>query len=152
MRRTFDAHIVHTADDCTIHFPAEKWVYSELRKAFADGEKVTVEIKGRRKPRSLSANNYLHMCLQIIADETGNSLESVKSTLKGMYAKKPLLDKDEEPIIYQQTGESAMYIQDTSDMSSVEFGEFVEHVKVFSIDFCGFSLPEPNDNIELKFK
>jgi hypothetical protein len=152
MIRKFDATIVHTGDDCTIHFANERYVYRDLKDAFPDGAKITVEIKTRRKPRSLNQNAYLHMGIQMIADETGNDAEVVKSTLKAMYAKKPLLDKEGEPIIDQTTGEAAYYIQDTRDMSTVEMMEFTENMRIFGMEFCGIVIPLPEENIKLNFK
>lgn len=149
--RKYDAVIVHTGDDCTIHFPREKWVYRDLKEAFGDQAKVTVEINSRRKPRSLPQNAYLHMVLQMIADETGNSLEVIKSTLKSMYAKKPLLDKEGEPIYDKETGETVNYIQDTRDMSTIEAMEFTENVRMFAQEFCGMIIPLPGENIDLNF-
>lgn len=94
--RKYDAILIHTDQDATLHFPNESFVYRDLKDAFKDQEKVTVEIKSRRKPRNIDQNAYLHLCLQMIAYETGNSLDQVKTTLKAMYAKKPLLDKNYE--------------------------------------------------------
>lgn len=151
MTKKYDAIITHTGDDATIHFPREVFVYRDLKEAFSDGSKVTVEIKSRRKPRSLPQNAYLHIILQMIADETGNSLEVIKSTLKAMYAKKTLLDKDGEPIYDKATGEVVSYIQDTKDMSTVEAMIFTEKVRMFAQDFCGMSIPSPGDNLEMNF-
>jgi len=148
--RTFDAFIDHTGEtDCSISFINEKNCYSELRRSFDNHAKVTIEIKSRRKPRNLDQNAYLHLCLQMIADDTGNSLDQVKTTLKALYAKKPLL-KDGEPIYDNKTGEQAMYIQDTRDMSTLECFEFTENVRMFAIDFLGFVIPEPQKQIKMK--
>lgn len=148
--RKYDAFIVHTGADCTIHFANPKWVYGDLKEAFSDNSKVSVEIKGRSKPRNLPQNAYLHLCLNMIADETGNALEVVKSTCKAMYAKKPLLNKDGDEI-YDKNGEVAYYIQDTRDMSTTECFEFTEKVRMFALDFCGLVLPLPGEQIDLKF-
>lgn len=152
-KRVYDAVIVHTGErDVSINFINEKYVYADLNTAFTDGEKVTVEIKTRRKPRSLAANAYLHMVLQMIADETGNDLDSVKTTVKALYAKKPLLDKEGEPIYDKITGEQAMYVQDTRDMSSIEAFEFTERVRMFAADFCGMIIPLPEEQIKANLK
>lgn len=151
MKKSYDAIIVHIGDDCTLHLPREQFVYRDLREAFADGSKVTVEIKSRRKPRSLPQNAYLHLILQMIADETGNSLEAVKSTVKAMYAKKPLLDKDGEQIYDKATGEVVSYVQDTRDMSTTDMMLFTDNVRMFATDFLGMNIPEPGDNIEINF-
>lgn len=152
MNKKYDAFIVHTADDCILHFNNETYVYRDLKEAFKDGTKVTVEIKSRRKPRSLDQNAYLHLCLGMIADETGNSLDRVKLTLKAMYAKKPMLDKEGDPIYDKASGETVMYIQDTSDMNTLEAFEFTENVRMFAQDFCNLILPLPDEQIDLKFK
>jgi hypothetical protein len=152
MARTYNGRVVHTGTDCSLMFDNEAFVYADLKAAFADQAKVTVEIKSRRKPRSLSQNAYLHLCLNMIADETGNSLEVIKTTLKAMYCKKPLLDREGEPIIDKATGEVVHYIQDTSDMDTFEASQFTENVRMFAIDFCGMTIPDPDQNIELRFK
>ncbi len=153
MKRTYDGFITHTGDnECIITFPNAKYVYRELRDAFENQEKITVEVKSRRKPRKLNQNAYMHMCLQMIADDTGNDLDAVKTTIKALYAKKPLLDKDGDPIYDKVTGEQAMYIQDTSDMSTTECFEFTEKIRMFAQDFCGLILPEPMEQIPFNLK
>lgn len=150
--RKYDGYIIHTGEDSTIHFPNESFVYKDLKSAFKDNDKITVEIKTRRKPRNLDQNAYLHLCLNMIADETGNSLDVVKNTCKAMYAKKPLLDKDGDEIFDKETGEVAYYIQDTRDMSTTECFEFTEKVRMFALDFCGILLPLPDEQIDINFK
>lgn len=150
--RTYDAQIVYTGDDCTLHFPQERYVYGNLKESFKDGERVIVTIQPRKKKRSLSQNSYLHMLLQMIADETGNSLEVIKTTIKAMYAKKELTDKHGDPLIDENTGEAAYYIQETSDMSVEEMMLLTENVKEFARDFLGMVLPEPSEQLPLKIK
>src|SRR6185312_11817272 len=58
MLKTYDAQIVWTGDDASINFPNERFVYRDLKEGFKDGEKVTIIIKSRRKPRSLAQNNF----------------------------------------------------------------------------------------------
>jgi hypothetical protein len=58
MTRKFDAVIKYVKNSCFIDFPRYEWVYKELATAFKDGERVTVEVKSRRKPRSLNQNDF----------------------------------------------------------------------------------------------
>lgn len=150
--RKYDAIIIHTGEDSTVQFPNETFVYRDIKSAFKDQDKVTIEIKTRRKPRSLRQNAYLHMCLQMISDETGNSLETVKNTMKAMYAKKPLLDKDGHEIADVESGEVAYTIQDTRDMNTIEAMDFTEKVRMFARDFLMMELPLPDEQIDLKLK
>ena len=152
MIRTFDCVIVHTADDATIHMNNEAYCYRELRNAFKHGAKCTIEIKSRRKPRSLAQNAYMHMAFQMMADDTGNDLEQIKTTMKVMYAKKPLLDKHGEQIYNKETGEQAFYIQDTRDMNTLEMTEFMDKVRLFSQEFLNITIPLPEQNIKLNLK
>jgi len=149
--RTADAIIIHTGEDATLHVPQDVWWFKELKNAFKDGERVTVEVKTRRKPRSLSQNSLFHVYCQEIADETGNDMESVKATLKALYARKPLLDKEGEPIYNKATGEPAEYVQDTRDMSTIEMAELTEKTRVFAMDFLNIVLPLPEEQKQIKF-
>jgi len=146
--RNYDAII----ENGTYNFVHKTYVLRDIAESFEDKDKVTITIKSRRKPRSLKQNAYMHMCMQMIADETGNSLERVKSTLKAMYAKKPLLDKEGEQIFDPTTGEAVFYIQNTSDFSTIEAFEFTENVRMFAQDFCNLYVPLPDENIELPLK
>lgn len=148
--KSYDAIIIHTGDDCTIHFPNETYVLADIKKLFKDQERVTIEVKSRKKIRNIDQNAYLHLCLQMIADETGNSLDAVKTTLKALYAKQPLLYRNGDPIVDKSSGEIAHYIQDTRYMSTVECFEFTEKVIMFARDFCAIVLPQPDENIKLK--
>lgn len=150
--RTFDARIVHTADDCSIMFTNETYVYQEIKLAFGDGDKVSVEIKSRRKPRSLKHNSLFHAYCGIIADETGNSLEAVKSTLKAIYCKKPFVDIHGDEIYNKDTGELLTYVQDTSDMSTIEMATLTEQTRMFALEWFGIDLPLPEEQIPFNLK
>lgn len=152
MNKKYDAVIVHTGDDCSIYFARETWVYRDLKDIFEDYSKVTVEIKSRRKPRSLPQNKLFHAYCGIIAEETGNSLEVVKSTLKVMFCKKPMLDGDENEIVNRESGEVLYYIQDTRDMSTVEMAGLTENTRLFAAEWFGIILPLPEENIKLNLK
>ena len=150
--RTFDAKIVHTGSDATLHFSNEAYCFKELMLAYADGSRVTVEIKSRRKPRSLAQNNTFHWYCGLIADDTGNDLETVKNTVKAMFLKKPMVDKSGKEIINPETGEVAYFIQDTRNLSTVEMMELTENTRLFAAEWFGMDLPLPDENIKLNLK
>ncbi len=149
--RSFDAKINGMAADF-FTFPNQDYVAKELINAFSFDEKVTVTVKTRRKPRSLAQNSLFHAYCGIIADETGNSLESVKSTLKMIYAQKPMLDKEGEVIYNKDTGEQLNYIQDTSSMNTEEMFILTENTRAFALEWFGMNLPLPDEQETLKFK
>jgi hypothetical protein len=151
MIKTYDALISHTETDCSINFVSERWVYSNLKESFSDNSKVTVEVKSRRKPRSLPQNGLFHAYCGIIADETGNSLDRVKSTLKGIYCKKPFKDKNGDEVYNPETGEVLTYIQNTADMDTIEMATLTEQTRMFALEWFGIVCPLPEEQIPFKF-
>ena len=151
--RKYDAIIVHTGPrDVSLNFINEKYCYADLHEAFSDQSKVTIEVKSRRNPRSLPQNNLFHAYCAIIAEETGNSLEVVKSTLKKMFAVRSWLDSEGNEIINKETGEVLTYIQDTSQMSTIEMSELTENTRVFAMEWFGIYLAMPEEQQTFKFK
>lgn len=153
MKRTYDALIKYIGTTgCAIDFINTNYVQGSLKEAFGDQAKVTVEIKSRRKPRSLPQNNLFHAYCGIIASETGNGLDVVKSTLKAMYCQKPFLDGDGNEVVNEKTGEVLGYIQDTRDLSTIEMAELTESTRLFAAEWFGIELPLPDEQIDFKFK
>lgn len=153
MTRKYDAIIIHTGErDISIHFPNDRFVYADLRQAFEDQAKVTIEFKSRSKPRTLSQNSLFHAYCGVIAEETGNSLELVKSTLKLMFCKKDVTDKDGNVVVNPDTGEALTYIQKTSDMSKLEMTELIDNTRLFAAEWFKIYLPLPEEQIKLKLK
>jgi hypothetical protein len=116
-----------------------------------DGDYL-ITIDKLRKKRSNSANSLFHVYCQEIADETGQDMETVKATVKQMYARKPMLDANGEHVVDKETGDVAMYVQDTRDMNSLEMYELTENTRLFAMDFFGIVLKLPEEQTELKFK
>ncbi len=151
--RTFDATIHHINDnDVTISFPRESYVYSTLRDSFPDGAKITVEIKSRRKPRSLRQNAVLHWYINEIADETGMAPDEIKEVLRHKFLSVDVVDKNGEIMADKSTGEVLKRYKSTADLSTVEMMQFTEEIRLWANDFLGITLPLPNEETELKFK
>lgn len=150
--RRYDGLIVHTGADCTIHFNNEKWVYADLKDAFSDNSKVTVEIKTRRKPRSLKQNSVLHWYINEIAEETGMAPDDVKDVLRHKFLSEDICDQNGEIMADKSTGEVLKRYKSTTELSTIEFNEFTESIRLWANDFLGLQLPLPNEETELKFK
>ena len=97
-----------------------------------------IEIKRYSRRRTLQQNALLHKHFQIIADEIGDDLESVKRDLKRMYA--PLIER-----VSKITGEIVMEPMDTHEMSTLELTEFMQRVMSFAGSQLGIMLPLPED-------
>ena len=112
--------------------------------------RMVMTLKRIRSKRSNPQNSLIHVYFDIIAKETGNSLERVKNILKSHFLTTDLLDEYDEPVVNPKTGEPITYVRDTSDLKVGEMIEFTENVRMFAMDF-GIYLENPNEQAELKF-
>jgi hypothetical protein len=152
MQRKFDAFVVHTDDDATLHFNNENFVFKELKSVYKDNEKVTVTIATRYNKRSKSQNSVLHWYINEIAEETGMEPEAIKEVLRHKFLSVDAVDKNGEIMADKSTGEVLKAYRSTTQLTTVEFNEFTEKIRLWSNDFLGLQLPLPSEPIELKFK
>ena len=153
MTQNFDAFIKHYNDTNGrttgfISFINQKLVDNILSEFFKNGEKVTITVKTRRKHRSLPQNSLIHAYMTIIANESGNTLETVKSALKRLFLTREVTDKNGGLVFNPKTGEILKYIQDTSELSTIEMMIFTEEIRLWAMDF-GIILPLPDENHKL---
>lgn len=156
MTQNFDAFIKHYNDTNGrttgfISFINQKLVDNILSEFFKNGEKVTITVKTRRKHRSLPQNSLIHAYMTIIANESGNTLETVKSVLKRLFLTRDVIDKNGDVVFNPKTGEVLTYVQDTSELSTIEMAAFTEEIRMWALDF-GIYLPLPKENHELKLR
>jgi hypothetical protein len=150
--RSYNAVVVHTGDDATLHFINERYCFTDLKNAFKDGDKVTVTIATRRKPRSLKQNAVLHWYINAIADETGIDKNDVKEVLRHKFLAEDILDQNGEIMADKASGEVLRRYKSTTELSTIEMLTFTEEIRQWSLDFLNLPLPLPNEEIELKFK
>ena len=119
---------------------------------FKHDQRVYIHIETYYRKRTPEQNSLFHVYCTEIADETGQDMETVKSTVKLLYARKPLLDKDGNEQFNPLTGEILEYVQDTSDMNTVEIGKLIDNTVMFAQDFFGIILTPVGETSELRFK
>jgi len=134
-----------------INFVDLKHFRAALRD-FKHDQRVWILVETYHRKRTSSQNGLLHAYLQEISDETGQDMETVKSTVKLLYARKPLLDKDGNEQFNPVTGEILEYVQDTSNMNTVEIGKLIDNTVMFAQDFFGIILTPVGETSELRFK
>lgn len=106
-------------EECIKHLQSQpKWIYSVTRVY---------------KKRTPSQNNYLHFIFDFIANETWDTKDRVKDTLKTMFLKSynPIFDKE--------------YIKDTSDLDTNEMRVFIENIRIFCLEYFWFEIPNAED-------
>lgn len=135
-------------DKPKIIFNSVKAFNSDL-KDFKDGQKIWIIVEKYHAQRSLSQNSLLHVWLGIIAEEMGvDDIEEPKYYLKEKFLKVPLTDKNGNEIA-DENGEVMMVVKDTSALNKLEFGEFMDKVNRWALEFLNCSLPQPEQQQEL---
>lgn len=148
--RKYDGFIVHTDQDATIHFANAKYVYKDLLEAFPDQCKVTVEIKSRRKPRSLSQNDfYWGYFLQY-------EIDCFKEYWGETYDKKTMHEWNKQQFfgeekVIEKTGEVIRVPGSSANQSTITFEEKLDAAREWFFLNFEWVIPYPNETLELKF-
>jgi hypothetical protein len=95
-----------------------------------------IEIKKNQAVRSLSANKYYHLILNIIAIDTGHTHEELHEALKLKFNCK---------VIFFPKGGSQVVGNSTADLDTKEFAGYVNRVKQWALDEFSIQIPEPKD-------
>lgn len=125
--------------DFTIDFSS----YNEKQKLYdylktLKGKNL-VKIEKYKKQRTTPQNSYYWgVVLKYISDETGFSVEEMHEVLKFKFLQKSKVTKG---------GQLETYIQSTSELTTEEFEEFLDKVRLWSINFLGLNIPLPNEVI-----
>lgn len=91
-----------------------------------------VSIKEWREKRSLSQNSLLHVWIDIIANETGNTQEDVKTALKDLFLQLKVV----------KVGKVERMVRtETSSLDVGQMAEFMDRVLSFAAVDLGITLP-----------
>lgn len=106
-----------------------------------------IELKEKRKIRSLSQNRYLHLILSWYALEMGETLE---------YTKREVFKREVNPDIFiyeyvnRKTGEIREELRSTSLLNTKETTTVIDRFRNFASINFGIYLPEPQDLVSLR--
>lgn len=106
-----------------------------------------MEIKEKKKKRSNSQNSYYFgvvvtmVCLRL--RDLGNdvTIEETHDFLKANFNYKE--------IVKEETGEILKIPRGTSELSTIEFSEYIERVIRFGAEFLDIQIPLPNEQMEI---
>lgn len=99
-----------------------------------------IEIKVVRPTRSLKANAYYHLLLQICGSEWGYSLAEMKIIHK----------RDISPSVFIYYKNDRPFTKSSSELNSKELSDAIEQLKKYSAE-QGLILPEPHDEEKLRY-
>jgi len=120
--------------EIVIHTDAERERAIEFIRVLAPGKKWKVTISQYRKQRSLGQNALWHKWFGIIADETGDTAESVKEDMIDRFS----------PRIENKLQAGRMRPKRTHEFTTAEGAEFTERVYALAAEFSIW-LPHPQD-------
>lgn len=104
-----------------------------------------VELKEKKRQRSLSQNSYLHLLLGYFASEFGLSLEEVKFDVFKKTVNKEIFGRER----VNKRGKSITYMRSTRDLDTGEMTTAIERFRNYSAAVAGLYLPEPNEEAAL---
>lgn len=116
----------------------EPWRVQEDLKGF-DGE-VEVTIGKPRKQRTLPENSYYWAVpIKLISEHTGYTEDKIHNVLKELFLKKHI-------DIATSKGQKPFYIvRSTTELSTVEFEEYMSKIREWSSIELGVYIPDPSE-------
>ena len=107
----------------------------ELIRALDLKREWTVEVKRKTKARTLSQNAWLWMCHKIVSDDTGIFKDDLHDIIKEKFLEpKVVIFNDVEHRTYS-----------TQNLTTMEWGLFMEQYYAFCAADLGIMLPHPDD-------
>ena len=114
---------------------------------FLIGKGKIIELKEKRKIRSISQNNYLHLILSWFALEMGETLEYTK---KETFKREVNSDIFLYDFINRKTGEIRKELKSTSTIDTKDMTTAIDRFRNFASINFGMYLPEPEDLVNLR--
>lgn len=101
----------------------------------------TVIVRPFEKSRSLAQNNLFHMWIGVIAKETGNDNETIKTEMKRLYLGVKMVE-----FKHPKTGERRLIatMKSSADLSAKEMTSFMNNVHAWALHM-GIKLPIPEE-------
>lgn len=118
----------------------KKKLRQEVARLFG-GQSIEIIIHKKKKHRSVQQNRYYWLLMGMVSDHTGYTPDEVHAILKSKFLK---VEK-----VNENTGVVYEYIKSTTELSTVEYMDYLEDVRRFGSEEFGIYLPEPSEQIEV---
>lgn len=117
-----------------------------------EGERILLKVSKYKRSRTNKQNSVLHWYISEISEETGMATETIKEVLKMKFLTETAIDSSGNILVDEQSGEVLRFVKSTTDLTTIQFNEFTENIRIWANEFLGLQLPLPNEESELKFK
>lgn len=98
-----------------------------------EGKEVQLGIEKKKRKRSISQNNYYWLIVTLISESTTHTMEEIHEACRRKF-----LARKEITI----QGETLLIPRSTTELSTVEFSEYIERVRCFAAEL-GVVTPDP---------
>lgn len=115
-----------------------------------EGKEIVIRIEKKKKKRSNPQNRFYYgvviPLMQQALKESGTLMTSndVHELLKLRFLKETIL-------VNEETGQIVERIKSTTELSTSGFMDYLSEITVFASEYFGVEIPQPNENITLKF-
>lgn len=118
----------------------KKKLRQEVARLFG-GQSIEIVIHKKKKHRSVQQNRYYWLVCTMISEYTGFSKEEIHAILKSRFLKVEKVN-EVSGVIYD-------YIKSTTELSTVEYEQYMDSVRQFAAEEFGMNVPMPNEQIEV---
>ena len=115
-----------------------------------EGKDVLITLEKPKKKRSNPQNAFYYgVVIPIVQNalrDAGYVMtnEATHDLIKLKFLKEVILTNEE-------TGEVVERVKSTTELSTSQFMDFVAEIRIFTNEYFGVDIPEPNENLTLKF-
>jgi len=113
-----------------------------------EGKRLTITIEQRRKKRSIEQNAYYW---GVVVSMIQEGLREVGYYMTKDEAHELVKFKFLRRKIQNKQGETIETLGSTTNMTTVQFEEYILAVKDWALEYLGVSIPDPNEQMEVEF-
>lgn len=119
---------------------ARKKLAKELKGSFA-GMSIEILIHRKKKHRSVQQNRTYWLYCTMLSEETGFTKDEIHAVLKQKFLKTEKVHED--------SGQVFEYVRSTSELSTVEFMDYIAQIQQFAAEDLNVVLPDPGTQMDL---
>ena len=108
---------------------------AKARLSYLISKGARVELTEKRKQRTYSQNNYLHLILTAWGGELGYDLDEMKQLLK----------RDLMPSVFKYERNGRTFYRSTADLNTKEGTRVIDKIRATALESTGYYIPTPNE-------
>ncbi|HNC13938.1 MAG TPA: hypothetical protein PLF59_19310, partial [Cyclobacteriaceae bacterium] len=105
------------------------------------GKSIEITVRRKKKHRSVQQNRYYWLVVTILSDYTGFTKDEMHSILRSKFLRAEKVNED--------TGVVYEYVKSTTELTTVEYEDYLDDVRRFAAQEFNMTVPMPNEQIEV---